>query len=539
MWKDPHDASLPAWGVVYGDILHGMRCFNCVAQLRAPTGAHLASATGLVQARLQKVACEGGPGWLQFKAQTVTGAWLGVQLVQFDSGGQKCATSPPFPGVQARAVTDVLLAGIKEGQGIIDPRGVWECAVLLDHGRFLAVPVNERAAYGVERLRQFMASNQEELRAAHVNCDRALVEWEGPKEDMVQHFATVQMCKMWGALEPERAHAQWANVWRVFALLRTYCPAEAAVERAISLQGGLCSNMHDVVETHVLSMCMVLHSNLPPLQQWAKGQGVAVARHLAARARFNLRPRQRVSRKVEDRESVEAAMLQCLQGNEAVADDGDSQPFFVGPGTPLSSKAPWEKGKERHKADVVSTVAPDGTPDSHAGNHDFITFRRGMECATCKKEVRIWCNTCLVWPACFCTSPRACGDMVVNVVDDVCDEGENNSADELATPQKPDKGRGVARMQAKLVMAAQNGRLRDSTKGTLLNCLDVLGVKVAGNSNRRERRELAMQQALPLLAQWDAFVPDTDRVTRSAAPPSSSQPSCLQPVDDLDGLIDE
>ena len=28
-----------------------------------------------------------------------------------------------------------------------------------------------------------------------------------------------------------------------------------------------------------------------------------------------------------------------------------------------------------------------------------------------------------------------------------------------------------------------------------------------------------MQHVLPLLAQWDAFVPDTDRVTRYAAPP--------------------
>ena len=128
---------------------------------------------------------------------------------------------------------------------------------------------------------------------------------------------------------------------------------------------------------------------------------------------------------------------------------------------------------------------------------------------------------------------------LVNVVDDVCDEGENNSADELATPRKPDKGRGVAKMQAKLVMVAQNGRLRDWTKGALLNCLDVLSVKVAGNSNRREMRDLAMQQALPFLAQWDAFLPDTDRVTRSAAPPSSSQPSWSQPVDDMDGLIDE
>ena len=105
--------------------------------------------------------------------------------------------------------------------------------------------------------------------------------------------------------------------------------------------------MHDTVETHVLSMCMALHSNLPPLQQWAKGQGVVVARHLAAHARFDLRPRQRVSKKVGDRESVEAAMLQRLQGNEAMADDGDSLPFFGGPGTPLSSTAPSGKGTER------------------------------------------------------------------------------------------------------------------------------------------------------------------------------------------------
>ena len=537
--EDCHDASLLAWGVVYGDILHGMRCFNSVAQLRAPTGAHLATATGMLEARLQRVAREEGPGWWQFKEQTVTGAWRGVQLVQFDSGGQKCATTPPFPGVQARAVTDVLLAGIKEGQATIDPRGVLECAVLLDHGRFVALPVNERAAYGVEQLRQFMTSHQEELGAANVNRDRALVEWEGLKEHMVQHFATVQMSKMWEALAPERAHAPWGNVWRVLALLRTYCPAEAAVERAISLLGRFCSSMHDTVETHVLSMCMALHSNLPPLQQWAKGQGVAVARHLAAHARFDLRPRQRVSKKVGDRESVEAAMLQCLQGSEAVADDGDSLPFFGGPGTPLSSTAPSGKGTERHQADVVSIVAPDGTPDSHAGNHDFITFRRGIECATCKKEVRIWCNTCLVCHACFCASPRPCGNVVVNVVDDVCDEGENNSADELATPRKPNKRRGVARMQAKLVMATQNGRLRDWSKGAPLNCLDVLGVKVAGNSDRQELRDLATQHALPLLEEWDAFVPDTDRVTRSAAPPSSSQPSCSQPVDDMDGLIDE
>ena len=94
--------------------------------------------------------------------------------------------------------------------------------------------------------------------------------------------------------------------------------------------------MQDIAETHVRSMCMALHSNLPPLQQWAKGQGVVVARHLAARARFDLRPRQRVSQQVYPRESGEATMLQCLQGNEAVADDSDILPFFGGPGTPLT-----------------------------------------------------------------------------------------------------------------------------------------------------------------------------------------------------------
>ena len=82
-------------------------------------------------------------------------------------------------------------------------------------------------------------------------------------------------------------------------------------------------------------------------------------------------------------------MLQCLQGNEAVADDGDILPFFGGPGTPLTSTAPSGKGTERHKVDVVTVVAPDGTPDTHAGNHDFITFRRGMRCATCKQVVRM------------------------------------------------------------------------------------------------------------------------------------------------------
>ena len=110
--------------------------------------------------------------------------------------------------------------------------------------------------------------------------------------------------------------------------------------------------------------------------------------------------------------------------------------------------------------------------------------------------------------------------MVVNVADDVCEDGENSSANELATPGEPDKGRGITEMQATLVMAAQSGKLRDWTRATLSHCLDVLGVKLPSGSNRQHARDIAMQHTLPLLAQWDAFVPDTDRVTRSVAPPS-------------------
>ena len=44
---------------------------------------------------MQKVAREEGPGWLQFTAQTVKGAWNGVLLVRFVAHGPKCASSPP------------------------------------------------------------------------------------------------------------------------------------------------------------------------------------------------------------------------------------------------------------------------------------------------------------------------------------------------------------------------------------------------------------------------------------------------------------
>ena len=363
-----------------------------------------------------------------------------------------------------------------------------------------------------------MASHQDELSAAHVSCDRALAEWAGLKEHMVQHFANVQMSNMWEALAHEKAYARWVNLWCVLVLLRTYCPAEVAVECAMSLCWRYSTSTQDIVETHVLSMCMALHSNLPPLQQWAKGPGIAVARPLVASAHFDLRPRRRVSQQVNARESVEATMLQCLQGIEAVADDGDILPFFGGPGAPLTSTS-----TQRHRAHVVTVVALHGTPESHAGNHDFITLHRGMQCATCRQVIR----------ASF-AGQHPCAEVVVNVADDVFEEGENNSAHELATPHKLDKRRGVATMEAKLVMAAQNGKLRDWTRVALSHCFDVLGVKVPSGTNRRQTRDLAMQHALPLLAQWDAFVPDTERVTRSTAPPSSSQPCCSQPVDDMD-----
>ena len=90
-----------------------------------------------------------------------------------------------------------------------------------------------------------------------------------------------------------------------------------------------------------------------------------------------------------------------------------------------------------------------------------------------------------------CLAAPHCTKVVVNVTDDVCEEGENNSAHGLATPRKLDNGRRVARMQAKLVMAAQNGNLRDWTKAALSPCLDGLGVKVPSGSNR-QTRNLAM-----------------------------------------------
>ena len=63
VWEDCHDVGLLSWTVVYGDILHSTRGFNNVAQMHAPTGAHLAKAIKMLQARVEKVAREEGPGW--------------------------------------------------------------------------------------------------------------------------------------------------------------------------------------------------------------------------------------------------------------------------------------------------------------------------------------------------------------------------------------------------------------------------------------------------------------------------------------------
>ena len=128
----------------------------------------------------------------------------------------------------------------------------------------------------------------------------------------------------------------------------------------------------------------------------------------------------------------------------------------------------------------------------------------------------------------------------MQVVDDAAEAAENNSEEEAVAPRKSDPKRALARAQAKLVCAAKSGTLRDWTRARICDCLASMGVKVPNSKTRGEARELAMQEVLPLLAQMDCdWVPPTDRVTRSAAPPSSSQPCSQVPVDDMDGLIDE
>ena len=68
-----------------------------------------------------------------------------------------------------------------------------------------------------------------------------------------------------------------------------------------------------------------------------------MARHLVARAWLDVRLQQRVSWQLNAREPMEATMLQCLQDNEAMADDSDIPPFFGGPGTPLATRHHLER----------------------------------------------------------------------------------------------------------------------------------------------------------------------------------------------------
>ena len=128
----------------------------------------------------------------------------------------------------------------------------------------------------------------------------------------------------------------------------------------------------------------------------------------------------------------------------------------------------------------------------------------------------------------------------MQVVDDADQAAENNNEEITVAPQKSDPKRALARAQAKVVCAAKVGPLPDWTRARICDCLGAMGVKVPYNMNRRQARDIAMQQTLPLQAQMDSdWVPPTDHVTRSAAPPSSSQPCSQVPLDDVDGLIDE
>ena len=263
--------------------------------------------------------------------------------------------------------------------------------------------------------------------------------------------------------------------------------------------------MHDMEDTHVLSMCMAPHCNLPPLRQWVEWQGVEVASMLAANARFDVRPRHGVSQRIDPRTSVEAAMLQCMEWGAAVPDDRDILPSFGGSEVPLACQGATRRRADRQapSEDTKGTVVePDGSPAPHGGNPDFFTFRRGMDCAVCRQSVRIWCNTCLVRHTCFVKDPRPCGEAVVQVVDDAAEAAENNSEEEAVSPRKSDPKRALARAQAKLVCAGKAGTLRDWTRARFCDCLASMGVKVPNSKNRREARDTAMQQALPLLAKW-------------------------------------
>ena len=140
--------------VVYGGRMHGTQCVSDVAQLHAPTHAHLHQ---LVQFWPQQPkCCEGGcrrwpeRRWRASCRSTLMGTWPRTKLVQIDDDGQKCGGTPPVPSNEERAVTVALLARVEEGQATVDLKGVLDCAVLLDHGHLLALPPSEPATYGAD-----------------------------------------------------------------------------------------------------------------------------------------------------------------------------------------------------------------------------------------------------------------------------------------------------------------------------------------------------------------------------------------------------
>ena len=171
-------------------------------------------------------------------------------------------------------------------------------------------------------------------------------------------------------------------------------------------------------------------------------------------------------------------MLQCLEGEGAVADDGDILPCFWGLELPLACQGATRKRVDRQAPSEDTVVETDGSPAQHGGNHDFFTFRRGMDCVVCRQSVRIWCNTCLVCHTCFVKDPRLCGEAVVQVVDDAAEAAENNSEEEAVAPRKSDPKHALARAQAKLVCAAKARTLRDWTRARICDCLGAMGVKV-------------------------------------------------------------
>ena len=210
--------------------------------------------------------------------------------------------------------------------------------------------------------------------------ERALFERASFKEHILEQFSKVPMSKIWESLVLDVVHPSWVNVWHVFALLRTYCPVEAAVVQSISLRGRFTTtSMHDMVETHVLSMCMALHSNPPSLREWAQHQGVQVARHLVAWVCFDVHPRKSVSKHVDACTKLEQAMLECLTATETMADDGDVLPMFGGEERPLGSAAPAVRHGDGETAEAMWLQQQMIPPMSNAGNHDFFTFCKGMQ----------------------------------------------------------------------------------------------------------------------------------------------------------------